>query len=97
MLSGAGSRGLVTTFVTMPEATMDENDCIVPREHKVWFSGKVPMQTEAQACLMQKTANSKLWSRVLAANAGHHPASGCLVDDIGHALMIEQAVASLCE
>ena len=68
----------------MPEAPVHKYDSAMLLENKVRLARKLPVQTKSQARFMQKAANHQFRLRVLATYAGHHPAAGFLVDDIGH-------------
>ena len=77
--------GIITTFMTMPEAPMHENNGLVFGEHDIRSAWKIPcMQPVTESCGMQRTADHHFGSGVLAADPGHHPGAGLLVDDIGH-------------
>jgi len=71
--------------VTMPKATMDEDDGMIFREHDIRFSGEFPdVQPEPEAMTMQQASHQEFRFRVPPLNAGHHPASGCSIHYVCH-------------
>ncbi|BAK74858.1 hypothetical protein NH8B_0009 [Pseudogulbenkiania sp. NH8B] len=71
--------------MAMPEAAMDEDHGLVFRENQIGLAGEVfDMQPVAESCCMKGFAENKLGLGVLAPDAGHHPAPGCLVYYVRH-------------
>lgn len=70
----------------VPEATVYEQSDFARRKYKVgtaWQSGTT--KSVSEFLRMQCPANKKLRLRVLASDAGHHPASRSFVYNISHA------------
>jgi hypothetical protein len=60
----------------VPEAPVDEDDCLVSRENNVWPARKIaPVQPKAIAELVKRTSDSQFRLRVPRSDAGHHRAS----------------------
>lgn len=78
--------GCVTTiFVPMPKTAMHKNHCPVTRQNDIRLSWQfADMQPEAEPVPVQETSHQLFRLRVAAAYAGHHPAAGCRIDNIGH-------------
>jgi hypothetical protein len=71
--------------MTMPEATVDKDHGVPAREDDIGMAGQVgSVKREPESCPMQEGSDPALGGCVLAANPGHHPASGCPVNDVGH-------------
>lgn len=71
--------------VAVPEAAMNLDDGSPPREHDVRASGKVTcMDPETKSPCVKPAPEQHLGAGVLAADAGHHPRPGFLVDDVRH-------------
>jgi len=71
--------------VTVPEAAVHEDCCVVLLEDEVWsarHSGLV--EAKPQAAAVEKAANSQFGHGVLPADAGHHPAAGRPVYNVDH-------------
>lgn len=70
---GLRGSGVATTFVPMPEATMDKHYRPVLREHKVRGSGQLSdMKPIAKSPTEKKGAKSPFRPSVLSANTRHH-------------------------
>ncbi len=73
--------------VAVPEAAFDFNDRPIATENEVGSPWQpLDVKTESQSCAMQIPADNQLGPRILAANAGHHPASRGPADDVGQVL-----------
>lgn len=69
----------------MPETAMNEDYCMVFRQHDIRMSRQLPvMQPVPETVTVQILPDDHLRLRILAPYPGHHPAAGFLVDDIGH-------------
>lgn len=65
-------------IVTVPEASMDEENGIAAGEHEVRLAWKVPvMQPKTESAPVQRGPDRQLRFGVLSLDTGHHPASGC--------------------
>jgi hypothetical protein len=74
-------------LMAMPKATMNEHRRPILREDDVRSPWKLPfVQTKSESCSMQVTANHKLRLRIAAADAGHHPRPGALIDYVRHVI-----------
>lgn len=63
-------------IVPMPEATVYEDYGPVLGEHKVWLAWQtLVMQQISEALRVKASPDDHFGLRVLAADAGHHPAS----------------------
>jgi hypothetical protein len=73
----------LAAHVTVPEAAMNENDGLVFRENNVRLAGQLlVMEPVTKACFMKRPTDDHFGLCVLAAYAGHHPASGRGIDHI---------------
>lgn len=64
---------------------MDKDYGLVLRENQIRFPREIlDMQAVAETGSMESFAENKLGLGIFAPDAGHHPASGGFVDDIGH-------------
>lgn len=69
----------------MPETAMNEYHGLVLGENQIRFPGEIfDMQAVAETGSMESFAENKLGLGIFAPDAGHHPAPGGFVDDIGH-------------
>ena len=69
----------------VPKTAMHKNHCPVTRQNDIRLSWQfADMQPEAEPVPVQETAHQFFGLRVAAAYAGHHPAAGCRIDNIGH-------------
>jgi len=71
--------------MSVPEAAVYLDDRSIPRQLDIgpaWQHGIV--QGKPKASPVQKRSQAQFGFCVLAAYAGHHPASGCLVYNISH-------------
>ena len=63
----------MASFVTMPEAAMNEYRSLSSRQHDIWSAGEIDgVKTIAETGAMQASAKSQLWLGILAADTGHH-------------------------
>jgi hypothetical protein len=82
---GRRRRGVGAAAVAVPEAAMNLDHCSPSRKHDVRFAGKVPcMDPETEPSCVKPASEQKLGTGVLPADAGHHPRTGFLVDDVRH-------------
>lgn len=84
-IAGRGCRKR-TTFVSMPETAVNENNGAVFRKCQIRFARQFCMQAETQTCAMQETAHDKFGFRVLATNARHHSAACGAINNIRHSV-----------
>lgn len=76
---------IATSFVTVPEAAMHENDRPKFGKEEVRPTREVQrMQPKPKTACMQLTPQHRFGLGVLSSNSGHHPGSGFLVDNISH-------------
>lgn len=69
----------------MPEAAMYENSRAVLGQHDVGTAREItPVQAKAKSRALKEAPDCELRRRVLSADAGHHPASCCAIDDVCH-------------
>lgn len=69
----------------VPKAAMNENHCPVTRQDDIRLAGQfADMQAKTESLAVQETAHQFFGLRVVAAYAGHHPAAGCRIDNVGH-------------
>jgi hypothetical protein len=69
----------------MPEATVHEDDGSVSREDEIRFAWQsLAVKPEAKALRVQGLPYLQFGSCILSADASHHPASGCPVDNVSH-------------
>ena len=67
-----GHYKVFAAFVTVPEATVNEDDCLVLVQHYVWGAGQaLDIYAVAVAVGMQVTAHNQLGLGVLALDARH--------------------------
>jgi len=72
-----------TTVMAMPEATVNEDDCIIHGQHNVRSSGKFfDIDQVAEPAGEQLFPEEQLGFCIFASDTGHHPASGYPVDGI---------------
>jgi len=77
--------GLDTTFMPMPEATVNENRGTQFRQHYVGPSRQVlGMKSEPKSMPVQKTPNNQFGARILAPNASHERAALGLCQNVHH-------------
>ena len=75
------------TRMPMPEATVNHYHRIPSREHEIRSAGQSGnMDAVAQPLLPECGSELPFRSRILAADAGHHPGASRRVDDINHGL-----------
>lgn len=73
---GPGRGGVATTFMSMPEAAVNENHRPVLREHEVWGARQLSdMKSISESPGEKKGAKSSFRPSVLSANARHHAAA----------------------
>lgn len=83
--SGLRHRRLPATFVSMPEAAVDEHDGAVPWEDEVRRPGQIAtMQTEPKPLRVRNTPHDQFRSRVLLPDRSHMGAARLLIEDVGH-------------
>jgi len=87
--------------MSMPEASVHEDDDAMPWQHEVWPSRKIAaVKPEAESKRMDEAADGEFRARVARSNPGHHPAAAFGIDDISHRPMIadsvDQVMAPLC-
>jgi DNA (cytosine-5)-methyltransferase 1 len=71
----------------MPEASVNEHCCAIPREDKVRATREIRgMQAEPEAGTVQVAADKHFRAGVPAANGGHHPRSRACIDYVGHVI-----------
>jgi hypothetical protein len=71
--------------VAVPEAAVNQNDCVVPAKHYIGFTWQQPaVEPEAKSPRMQQPADAKFGARIGPANSAHHPAARRGIDDIRH-------------
>ena len=71
----------------MPEAPPDLYNSRIAGEYDVWSSGKpVVVQSVAESIRMEISPHSQFRLGISATDTGHHPASYCFRNAIGHAL-----------
>ena len=71
--------------MTVPEATIHNNKRLVFRKDHIGFSRNIfYMKSKAVAECMQPLSDKNLWTSIFCFDAGHHPAPGCFIYDIGH-------------
>ena len=76
----------VTAIVHVPETAMHKNNRFPFRQDEVGFARQaLVVQPEPEALCVEKAADLQFGLGVLAPDAGHHPASGRRIDDVGHA------------
>lgn len=69
----------------MPEATMNEDNGSVFGQDKIGSAGEFPvMQSIPKSAFVERVSQEQFRPGILASNAGHHPRTGLLVDDVGH-------------
>lgn len=69
--------------MAMPETAMHEDHGVPSSEDQIGAAREPPVvQPVAEAARMQALADQKLRFRVLAPDAGHHPAARFRIDDI---------------
>jgi hypothetical protein len=68
----------------VPEASVNKNSGLVFRKHEIGLSRQFRLQSKTQPRRMQESAYTQFRPCVSAPDASHHPASGSLVNDIGH-------------
>ena len=70
----------------VPKTTMNKNYSPIFWKNYIRLARHVlGMKTKTKAVAMQDAANQQFRLRIFSPDAGHHPASGGLVDDISHA------------
>ncbi|CUT09706.1 hypothetical protein BF49_0786 [Bradyrhizobium sp.] len=62
-------------FMAVPEAAVNEEHGFVFGKDEVRLAWKFSVKPVAKAARMQQFPQDQLWLCILAANAGHHPAS----------------------
>lgn len=73
---GPGSGCIAASFMSVPEAPMDEYHCFVLREHKIGGAGQPPhVKSISKAPGEKKGAKYPFRSGVLSANARHYTAA----------------------
>lgn len=74
-----------TAVMPVPEAAMDENDCIAAWEDQVWLPRKLlPGQMEPKSPPMQEPPDDEFRLRVPAADGRHHPGSHNSGNHVNH-------------
>ena len=74
--ASAGSRSPATSFVTVPEASVNEDNLAPASEHDVRAARKIArVEAKSITVAMQKTAEAQLRASMLAANSRHQCAS----------------------
>jgi hypothetical protein len=74
------------TIVSMPEASIRLDDGTVARQHDVGSTGEfLSMKAKSETLAMKAAAEQHFQPGVLSLDAGHHPASGFLGNDVSHA------------
>ena len=80
-----GGRGVGTSGVAMPEASVDETDGLEPREHDVWCAGEPAIvQSKPEATSVESAAKRQLRQRVAASDSRHHARAGSSVHYVRH-------------
>lgn len=81
--------GSVTVFaarVPVPETTVNEDGDLAPWHDDVRSPGQpLAVKAESEACFVEVTANEEFWRCIATLDAGHHPASSSLADNVSHA------------
>lgn len=73
------------TAMPVPEAAMDKYDSAIPGKNNIRFSGKIlAMKPETESGAMQGLTDGYLRAGIFPPDAGHHPAPGGAIDNIGH-------------
>ena len=73
------------TAMTMPEAPVHENYCIIFRQGQIGFAWEIiPVQAETKSVAMNQRSNPDFGRGVLCPDSRHHATAGSLVDDIDH-------------
>lgn len=73
------------TIVTVPEATLSEQDGPKARKRQIWFAGEIsPVQLEAKPALVKATPQYYFWARIPSADTSHHPAANSRGNDVSH-------------
>ena len=82
----AGNTGEPATGMSMPEASVNEDDDRFRREHKVGTPGQIAASQDiAKPPRMEASSHQQFGLRVPATDALHHAATGRRIDDVGHA------------
>ena len=78
-------RGVSAAFMAMPEAAVDEADCVVLGKDEVGPAGQaLPVKSVPEAAGMEGLTQNQLRFRVFAPDGGHNSGSCCLVDGVCH-------------
>ena len=71
--SGSWNPEVRATFMGVPEAPMDKNNCAVLSKDEVGTPGKIPaMKTEPITSAVQPVTNNEFGLGILCADLGHH-------------------------
>ena len=83
--SGFGRVCVWASVVSMPETSVDEDCCPIPRKYDVRTSGEIfTVKTEAEPQSVRHTADGELGSGVTSLDSRHDPASSFAVHDVCH-------------
>jgi len=78
---------IATTFMAMPETAVNEDRCPVSGQNDVGPARELRvMESEAEACTVQRLSKTNLRCGVLSPDARHHAGTGICVHDIGQRL-----------
>ena len=82
---GLGIRCDLATLVPVPEASMDEDDGLVPREDNVWLARQGCVEAETKAKRVKRPSQGQLGRRVAAPDLRHAPGTFLGRKEIRHA------------
>lgn len=73
-----------TAWMAVPETSVNENRDFVLGKQDIRLPWQLGVQPKTQSRSMQEAAHDQLGFRVLATDAGHHPAARGGINNIGH-------------
>ncbi len=84
---------ILASFVAMPEAAVDENDCFVFRQNNIRFAGqRFDVQPKAVTHPMQQAPDDQLRGSIFPADAAHVPGAASFGQAIAHLFSVELRV-----